>query len=874
MIMPTGPPSLALLTPSQRDIVEETLNKLRSLQFDKRAIDPIKDKLAARFADAIKTKDDVDRMTSELELWVCWRRTEAYWLTFLFQEAASIRSIFSVLDLPQRKIKAALLYSDAQANFNDDLAMSSLEVAYNNLVCLQHIIGDDYAELEERIRKRLLLYHDFYSRWCRPFDPAECAPIREHLYSCKSYSELVLAFAPQLEGKFLLESGAPARVFSERIGAVKSTAPIEMIYGLKDVINSSDGSGDIYHSVVARRFLGQLYQDAGWLNEALDQFEIALIIATASDLDTEVGHLYRCIGDVFHEMGKPLEACKNFRPAVLHEEKAFPYSVYWLALTFRMWGDARKSWARTTTTTEKTLEVLRLASDAYEHGLDYFDVHLASSSLLPISLGVKQQMFRQFSERSISVAECLNDQKGIVAEIEASGPREATEIVVEILAAQELKAGSVDDYRKERETFHRYLTTVPTKFEDYLESLSDVQNLIKRAYMRRRISLTKPITYSFESHKVAEQVLSLRIQATAFLLFNVGWNSSEVVLVDMGTGEVRCKDVSSLRAKDLMLIHQQYNQNYLMASDALDPAAIMTPALDKLLEEYEGMFEGSIEELLSSSEYKEVKVFPCLQMNAFPFQAMKYGRGRLVDAFNISYCPTIGLFLKLHERTFEASPRLTMIYDPEIKSFQGLVNQLVELYNGRVSVEQRPTWQDFLTSISSSQAGDLLFACHGHYSAENPADSRLRIDGNEGASFSQIFSDLDLRSCRSVVLGACESGLARTQVASEYLGLPVAFLSAGVSRVIGSLWEVNRWATSILLGRYFELLNSGTLTVTDSLNKAQRDLASMDKDNVVKWLQKYCPECANALESQIRKMGDCPFSHPYYWAGFYVSGDF
>lgn len=871
MSMPTGPPSLGLLTESQRTIVEETLDRLNRLKFDKRAIDPIKKELLVRFADACRTEEDGDRMASELDLWVRWRRKEAYWLTDLFQLA--VRDGGWPITNRHLKIKADLLYSDAQVNFNDSLAVSSLEVAYNDLVQLKHFFGDYAPELEARISGRLRLYYGFYTRWCRPFDPAECNPIVEHLYSCKTFSDLILAF-PQLGVIPLPQSGTPWRGFSTRAGGIVPVVPFEILFELNKIVHSCDSSGDVYHSVVARRFLGQLCQDAGNITDALSAFAIALTTAKEAALDTEIGHLYRCQGEALLRAGYPLQAAKSFGSAYHHEEESFPYATYWEALTLRRLGDVRMARAENVTTDEDREIVLKMALDAYKVGLNRFEGNLSASTLLPIDMGVRQQMFRPFSERALSVDTRLNDKQSILAEIEANGPREASEIVMEILAAQELKASkdSIDEYRKMREVFHRYLTTVPTKFEDYLESLPE-QYRMRHDYMRLRISITKPIFHSLMSDEVAEQILSTRMPAAAFLLFNVGWDSSVVALLDCGTGEVKFKD-APFRAKDLSSLHQQYSQDCDRAKAIPVPDAVMTSALDQLLEAYERMLGGVLEELLSPLECSSLMIFPCLQMNAVPFHALKLGSRSLIDAFDVSYCPTMGLFLKLHGGTKEAFSRLSVVFDPAIVSFQGLVKELIESRSGKISVMQSPIWQDFLKSVSGSQTGDLLFACHGQYNAGNPADSRIFIDGNEGASFSQIFSDLDLQGYRSVVLGACESGLVRTEVATEYIGLPIAFLSAGVHHVIGSMWKVNRWATSILLGRYFELLNSETLTVTASLNRAQRELASMGTDQVIEWLNKYCPQYAGDLEPQIRKMGDLPFSHPYYWAGFYVSGDF
>ena len=122
-------------------------------------------------------------------------------------------------------------------------------------------------------------------------------------------------------------------------------------------------------------------------------------------------------------------------------------------------------------------------------------------------------------------------------------------------------------------------------------------------------------------------------------------------------------------------------------------------------------------------------------------------------------------------------------------------------------------------------------------------------------------------------MGACESGLVRTELSAEYTGLPSVFLSAGVRYVIGSLWEVENVPTIILLCQFYELVGTGTYTITEALNAAERSLAKMTSEEALAWCQMHFkPETFDIIKSTI-KQGTNPYAHPYYWAGFCVSGD-
>jgi CHAT domain-containing protein len=118
-------------------------------------------------------------------------------------------------------------------------------------------------------------------------------------------------------------------------------------------------------------------------------------------------------------------------------------------------------------------------------------------------------------------------------------------------------------------------------------------------------------------------------------------------------------------------------------------------------------------------------------------------------------------------------------------------------------------------------------------------------------------------------MGACESGLGRAELSSEYIGLPNVFLGAGVHYVVGSLWTVNALATAMLLGRVFELLSDGNKTLPAALNCAQRELMVITREDLRSWV---CARLPTMNPELIDQFDSQPFAHAYFWAGFYASG--
>ncbi|OIP71465.1 MAG: hypothetical protein AUK43_06115 [Oscillatoriales cyanobacterium CG2_30_40_61] len=210
-------------------------------------------------------------------------------------------------------------------------------------------------------------------------------------------------------------------------------------------------------------------------------------------------------------------------------------------------------------------------------------------------------------------------------------------------------------------------------------------------------------------------------------------------------------------------------------------------------------------------------------------------------------------------------------------------------------------------------ANYLHFACHGSFNFESPLLSHLilaggivevlessdrqtqeeldhpetkrylpwrkgkQVDTEQCYTLREIFS-LDFPKGELVTLSACETGLTQfDQTLEEYIGLPSGFLFAGVKNVICSLWLVSDLATAILMIKFYELFRSEK-SVSLALNQAQSWLRTVDKENLIKWLDalQLKPESKQKLRQQlnlgIRSSTYQPFKEAYYWAGFCAIG--
>jgi hypothetical protein len=104
--------------------------------------------------------------------------------------------------------------------------------------------------------------------------------------------------------------------------------------------------------------------------------------------------------------------------------------------------------------------------------------------------------------------------------------------------------------------------------------------------------------------------------------------------------------------------------------------------------------------------------------------------------------------------------------------------------------------------------------------------------------------NLDLNNTNLVVLSACQTNLGERSAGDEIVGLNRAFIYAGTPSVMATLWSVEDAATRELMVAFYRYLKDEGYTKGEALRQAQIDV-----------LQN--PDTA----------------HPYYWAGFVLTGD-
>ena len=142
-------------------------------------------------------------------------------------------------------------------------------------------------------------------------------------------------------------------------------------------------------------------------------------------------------------------------------------------------------------------------------------------------------------------------------------------------------------------------------------------------------------------------------------------------------------------------------------------------------------------------------------------------------------------------------------------------------------------------SLTPGRYRYLHIAAHAEVNDRYPAQTRVLLSGGT-LDLARIRS-LELRA-DLVTLSACESALGLRVRGEGVIGLPHAFLSAGASAVLVTLWRVDDRATALFMEEFYREMHGGA------------------------------PPAAALQAVRHRWMTRLPRAHPAFWAPFVLVG--
>jgi len=240
-------------------------------------------------------------------------------------------------------------------------------------------------------------------------------------------------------------------------------------------------------------------------------------------------------------------------------------------------------------------------------------------------------------------------------------------------------------------------------------------------------------------------------------------------------------------------------------------------------------------------------VVPDGALHALPFAALAPQLGRntntwLVERYALSVVPSASVLPFLRSKRNREGGRMLALGDPDgsLPSAASEARAVAGLYGSQALVGREASAAALRGA--PRPIDHLHIAAHATFDPARPLFSRIRLaDGD--LALHDIFG-LDLRDTRLVVLSGCETGMGPATDIGELESLSRAFLYAGSSAVVATLWAVDDLASQGLMEAFYRRLRAGMSTV-EALRQAQLEILRSGE----KW------------------------RHPYFWAAFTLTGD-
>jgi len=254
---------------------------------------------------------------------------------------------------------------------------------------------------------------------------------------------------------------------------------------------------------------------------------------------------------------------------------------------------------------------------------------------------------------------------------------------------------------------------------------------------------------------------------------------------------------------------------------------------------------------------KHLYLVPHGSLNYLPFALLPSNAGgsrRVIEDFTLAYLPTAAVLLRPNVDTASSSSMLAMAPARSRLQHAGAEASAV---NALFAPDSKALLGESATESAFKQEAAnyrlLHLATHGYFNKLNPLLSGLELESdatNDGQL--ELHEILGLQLAADLVtLSACQTGMgsghfAEVPAGDDFVGLTRAFLYAGSSSVLATLWEVDDASTAGLMQRFYGGLKDATSNEdrATALAQAQRAFLASEK-----------------------------YRHPYFWAPFVLVGE-
>ena len=239
------------------------------------------------------------------------------------------------------------------------------------------------------------------------------------------------------------------------------------------------------------------------------------------------------------------------------------------------------------------------------------------------------------------------------------------------------------------------------------------------------------------------------------------------------------------------------------------------------------------------------------ELHYAPFAALLGPSQYLIQRYRVTYTPSASVWVRLHDRDARMGSGVLALA-PRVDALPGSATEVAAI--GRIyGTDARVLLGAHASKRALRDAATgpsiIHFATYGVLNKDNPLFSFVELapqGGDDGRLEVHEVFGLQLRA-RLVVLSACQTALGAGALADvpagdDWVGLVQAFLFAGASNVMATLWPVQDRAAADVMTRFYTALAAGQ------------------------------PEAEALALAQRATLRNPATAHPFYWAGYTLSG--
>lgn len=299
-----------------------------------------------------------------------------------------------------------------------------------------------------------------------------------------------------------------------------------------------------------------------------------------------------------------------------------------------------------------------------------------------------------------------------------------------------------------------------------------------------------------------------------------------------------------------------------------------------------------IQEILKSlgKDISQLIICPHRDLHLLPLEAL------FPEEITITRLPSITIGLALKKTSVKVSNHLSVLRIEHPTSSQPLLFTEIEstIFANLYQDEQQKyfiagncTKEQILQALQANNENILHYAGHVNYNIDFPMNSALEL-GDKGKITLGELLNLPNLYYDLVFLPVCETFLNRkTKIIDEFVDLANVFLTKGTNYIISTLWIGEARSSVLIAIEFYRKLKAGA-SPPEALKEAKKWLRNATYIEITNWYRQRAVEvkdynlnCFRILEMIINieeeasKNNDDnyhPYSHPYYWAGFTITG--